>query len=152
MVKNIIKLNSKLRIITFLGFKECHFTATRLKMRPASCLPERPRWTARRNFGDCFWTRDTPRRIVEKNVINDISQIRLFKPRVKVKDLAVFCRQFSIVLEAGVPIANALDVLREQTTNRTLRECLDDVYDNIQKGIALSNAMRQHPRIFGDAD
>jgi len=52
------------------------------------------------------------------------------------------------VLEAGVPIANALDVLREQTTNRTLRECLDDVYDNIQKGIALSNAMRQHPRIF----
>jgi len=78
----------------------------------------------------------TPVEIVEKNVINDISQIRLFKPRVKVKDLAVFCRQFSIVLEAGVPIANALDVLREQTTNRTLRECLDDVYDNIQKGIA----------------
>lgn len=90
----------------------------------------------------------TPVEIVEKNVINDISQIRLFKPRVKVKDLAVFCRQFSIVLEAGVPIANALDVLREQTTNGTLRECLDDVYDNIQKGIALSNAMRQHPRIF----
>jgi len=43
----------------------------------------------------------TPVEIVEKNVINDISQIRLFKPRVKVKDLAVFCRQFSIVLEAG---------------------------------------------------
>ncbi|HOM01405.1 MAG TPA: type II secretion system F family protein [Acetivibrio sp.] len=90
----------------------------------------------------------TPVEIIEKNVINDISQISLFKPKVKTKDLAIFCRQFSIVLEAGVPIATSLDVLREQTTNRTLRECLDDVYDNIQKGITLSNAMRQHPKIF----
>lgn len=90
----------------------------------------------------------TPVEIVEKNVINDISQISLFKPKVKAKDMAIFCRQFAIVLEAGVPIATSLDVLREQTTNSTLRECLDDVYDNIQKGIALSNAMRQHSKIF----
>ncbi|GAE88018.1 type IV fimbrial assembly protein PilC [Acetivibrio straminisolvens JCM 21531] len=89
-----------------------------------------------------------PVEIVEKNAINDISQISLFKPKVKTKDLAIFCRQFAIVLEAGVPIATSLDVLREQTTNSTLRECLDDVYDNIQKGIALSNAMRQHSKIF----
>lgn len=90
----------------------------------------------------------TPVEIIEKNAINDISQIGLFKQRVKIKDLAVFCRQFSIVLESGVPIAASLDVLRQQATNSTLRQCINDVYENIQKGIALSNAMRQHSRVF----
>lgn len=90
----------------------------------------------------------TPIEIVEKNAINDISQIGIFKQKVKVKDLAIFCRQFAIVLQAGVPIATSLDVLRQQTTNTTLKQCINDIYENIQKGIALSNAMRQHSDIF----
>lgn len=86
----------------------------------------------------------TPIEIKEKNAFTDISQLSIFKPKVKVKDLAIFCRQFAIVLEAGVPIAAALDVLREQATNRTLKDCINEIYENIQKGISLSNAMRQH--------
>ncbi len=86
----------------------------------------------------------TPVEIVEKNAFTDISQISLFKQRVKTRDLAIFCRQFAIVLQAGVPIASALDVLKQQTINKTLRECVSDIYDNIQKGISLSNAMKRH--------
>lgn len=86
--------------------------------------------------------------IFEKNVFTDISQISIFKKRVKIKDLAIFCRQFAIVLEAGVPISMALDVLREQATNPTMRDCLNDIYESIQKGIALSHALKQFHGIF----
>ncbi|TYQ13238.1 UNVERIFIED_CONTAM: type IV pilus assembly protein PilC [Acetivibrio alkalicellulosi] len=86
--------------------------------------------------------------IVEKNALTDISEIKLFKKKVRLKDLAVFCRQFAIVLEAGVPISQSMEVLKLQTTNSTLRNCLSDVYENIQKGVALSNSMRQHSDVF----
>lgn len=84
----------------------------------------------------------------ELNAFTDISQISIFKKKVTVKDLAVFCRQFAIILEAGVPIATALDVLREQTTNPTLKECVSDIYEDIQKGIALSVSMKKHDNLF----
>jgi len=74
----------------------------------------------------------TPVEIVEKNVINDISQIRLFKPRVKVKDLAVFCRQFSIVWKPEY-YSKCIGRVEGTDYKQNLRECLDDVYDNIQK-------------------
>jgi len=90
----------------------------------------------------------TPIEIVEKNVFTDISTISLFKQRVKIKDLAIFCRQFAIILQAGVPIATCLDVLKQQSTNKTLKECLNDIYDDIQKGISLSNSMKKHENIF----
>lgn len=90
----------------------------------------------------------TPIQIVEKNALTDISTIGIFKQKVKTKDLAIFNRQFAIVLQAGVPIATCLDVLRQQTTNKTLKECLNDIYENIQKGISLSNSMRKHEDIF----
>lgn len=92
----------------------------------------------------------TPIEITEKNVFTDVSQISLFKPRVKLKDLAIFFRQFSIILEAGVPIAGALDVLKQQATNITLKEILNDIHEDIQRGLSLSSAMKQHDRIFSD--
>jgi type IV pilus assembly protein PilC len=92
----------------------------------------------------------TPVEIVEKNAMTDISQIGFLKKRVRKKDMAVFCRQFAIVIEAGLSIVTALDVLREQTTNSTLKECLNDIYDNIQRGVALSASMKQHRSIFPD--
>jgi type IV pilus assembly protein PilC len=86
--------------------------------------------------------------IIEKNFLTDVSQIKLFKKKVKLVDLAQFCRQFSIMLEAGITIAGALDVLREQTMNLSLRDCLNDIYDNIQKGLSLSIVMGKFPQIF----
>lgn len=86
--------------------------------------------------------------IVEKTAITDISEIKLFQKKVKVKDLAIFCRQFSIVLEAGVPISQSLEVLKIQTNNPTLKRRLNDIYEDIQRGIALSSAFRKHEDIF----
>jgi len=89
-----------------------------------------------------------PLEIKEKNAINDISQISIFKKKVKARDLAVFCRQFAIIMEAGVPIATAMDVLREQMTNSTLKACLNELYDDIQKGVQMSKSMKKHYDVF----
>lgn len=86
--------------------------------------------------------------IAEKNFITDISQIGIFKKKVKLVDLAQFCRQYSIMLEAGISIAGGLEVLKDQTSNPTLRECLSEIYKNIQKGLSLSSVMRFFPEIF----
>lgn len=86
--------------------------------------------------------------VTEKNFLTDISQINLLKKKVKLADLALFCRQFSIMLEAGVTIAGALDVLRVQTLNPTMKDCLNDVYENIQKGLSLSTVLSKFHQIF----
>ena len=91
-----------------------------------------------------------PLDILEKNALTDISQFSLLKPKIKIKDMAVFCRQFAVVLEAGIPIASALDVLCEQMQNITFKECLTDVYEHIQKGVSLSMCMKQHTKVFPD--
>jgi len=52
------------------------------------------------------------------------------------------------MLEAGISLAGALDVIREQTVNPTLKDCLNDMYTNIQKGLSLSTVMRYFPDIF----
>ena len=90
----------------------------------------------------------TPIEIKVKNAVTDISQIKLFQKRVVTKDLAIFCRQFAIILEAGVPISTAMDVMREQTTNPTLKNAMCDLYEDIQKGIQLSNSMRRQGNVF----
>ncbi len=90
----------------------------------------------------------TPIEIKERNAINDITQISIFQKRVKIKDIAIFCRQFAIVLEAGVPIAASLEVLKEQATNPTLKRRISDISDDIKKGISLSAAMKKHSDIF----
>ncbi|NLN66360.1 MAG: type II secretion system F family protein [Clostridiaceae bacterium] len=89
-----------------------------------------------------------PLEIVEKNFITDISQISIFRKKVKLVDLVQFCRQFSIMLEAGISIAGALDVIRNQSLNPTLKDCLNDMFTNIQKGTSLSTAMSDFPDIF----
>ncbi len=90
----------------------------------------------------------TPVEIQERNFVTDITQIGIFKRKVKLKDLAVFCRQFAIVLEAGVSIMSAMEVIREETSNPTLKEYLIDIEEDIQKGISLSMAMKRHTNVF----
>ncbi len=76
------------------------------------------------------------------------SQIDLFKPKIKKKDLAIFCRQFYTMINAGLGIVKCLDILVMQTENRTLKKTLVEVYEDVQKGFTISGAMKKHPNIF----
>ncbi len=74
--------------------------------------------------------------------------IEIFAKKVKKKDLAVFCRQFYTMLDAGLNIVNSLDILSVQTENKTLRKAITDVAEDVQKGVTLSEAMRIHEKVF----
>ena len=67
---------------------------------------------------------------------------------VPMRDLVVFCRQFSTMVSAGLPLVNALSILIEQTLNSVLKKALQDVYKKVQEGMALSAALAKHPHIF----
>jgi len=67
---------------------------------------------------------------------------------VKTKDLSVFCRQFYSMLNAGVNILSCLDILKTQLENKTLRDVTNDIYENVQKGLTLSEAMRRNEKVF----
>lgn len=69
---------------------------------------------------------------------------------VSVRELSVFCRQFESVLNAGVTVIEALNMLAEQTDNKRFKAALEDVRDAVQKGETLASAMAEHPKIFPD--
>jgi type IV pilus assembly protein PilC len=74
------------------------------------------------------------------------------KPRgakkVKPEDLVIFTRQFSTMLDAGIPILQSLEALNEQTADLGFKAALVGIRNDIQTGISLSSAFAKHPRIF----
>ena len=68
--------------------------------------------------------------------------------KVKTKDLVIFTRQFSTMVNAGVPILRSITLLKDQTESVTLKKVLTDVVADIQGGTNLSNAMSKHPKAF----
>jgi len=70
--------------------------------------------------------------------------------KVKTKDLYIFCRQFHTMINAGANIANALDVLKQQTPNKKLKKSLYEAHDDLQKGLTLSVAFGKHRDVFPD--
>ncbi|NLK95210.1 MAG: type II secretion system F family protein [Clostridiales bacterium] len=71
-----------------------------------------------------------------------------FTNRVKTKDIAVFCRQFYTMLDAGVSITNSLSMLRDQILNKTLKRVLGEIDEDVKKGEMLSESMSKFPDVF----
>jgi type IV pilus assembly protein PilC len=68
--------------------------------------------------------------------------------KVKAKDLTMFCKQFSSILNAGVTIIMALDMLAEQGDNKTLKDAIKAMQVSVEKGNNLADSMRMHPKVF----
>ena len=85
--------------------------------------------------------------IARATALNKDMDIKIGKA-VSVRELSVFCRQFESVLNSGVTVIDALNMLAEQTENKRFRGALEDVRDSVQKGETLKKAMGQHPEIF----
>ena len=68
--------------------------------------------------------------------------------KIPLKALSLFCKQFYTMIDAGVTIVGSLDLLRRQTENRKLANILSKVYEDVQKGMSLSEAMRVHKSQF----
>jgi type IV pilus assembly protein PilC len=68
--------------------------------------------------------------------------------KVKLKDLAVFSRQFATMINSGLSLLRALSILSEQTENDYFAEIIREVRNDVETGNALSSAMSKHPNVF----
>ncbi|HWQ51002.1 MAG TPA: type II secretion system F family protein [Terriglobales bacterium] len=89
-----------------------------------------------------------PLDITEVVTGKDLGTLPIFGGRVGVKRLAVFCRQFAVMLGAGVTIVGCLDILRQQTQHKRLRDAAAELYEDVQKGLMLSESLRKRGDIF----
>jgi type IV pilus assembly protein PilC len=70
--------------------------------------------------------------------------------KVKVKDIAIFFRQFSVMIDAGLPLVQCLEILAANQENATFQKTLTGVRTTVEGGATLANAMRGYPVVFDD--
>jgi type IV pilus assembly protein PilC len=66
------------------------------------------------------------------------------------KDLAIFTRQFSVMIDAGLPLVQCLEILGSQQENKTFAKILQQTRMDVEGGATLADAMRKHPKAFDD--
>lgn len=70
------------------------------------------------------------------------------RKKVKARDVVIFTRQFATMINAGLPLVQALDILAKQTENAVLKKAVQDTLYDVEAGNTLADAMSQHPKIF----
>ena len=70
------------------------------------------------------------------------------KKKVKAKELSVFTRQFSVMIDAGLPLVQCLDILAQQQQNPFFKDVLNQVRQNVEEGSTLFAALEKHPKVF----
>ncbi|MEK7683633.1 MAG: type II secretion system F family protein, partial [Nitrospirota bacterium] len=70
--------------------------------------------------------------------------------KVNDKDIVVFTRQFSTMIDAGLPLVQALDILSTQVENKTLSRVLGEIKENVEAGSTYADALKKHPRVFSE--
>jgi type IV pilus assembly protein PilC len=76
--------------------------------------------------------------------------IKFLQPKVKSKELMIFTRQFSTMIDAGLPLVSGLKILADQQENRTFKSILRDINQMVQTGSSLSDSMKKYPKVFDD--
>jgi type IV pilus assembly protein PilC len=76
------------------------------------------------------------------------SGISFLQPKVTKKDLVIFTRQFSTMIDAGLPLVQGLNILSEQMENKTFKGMLKQVTRDVEGGSTLADALNKHPQVF----
>ena len=92
--------------------------------------------------------RITPGAIREKG--KEFSLPTFGSGKVKVKDIAIFFRQFSVMIDAGLPLVQCLEILAANQESQSFQKTLTGVRTTVEGGATLANAMRQYPVVFDD--
>jgi len=90
--------------------------------------------------------RITPTKIKEKG--KEFALPAFGKGKVNAKELAIFFRQFSVMIDAGLPLVQCLEIMANNQENLTFQKVLTDVRSKVESGSTLANAMREHPNTF----
>lgn len=72
----------------------------------------------------------------------------LFGKGISTRDIVIFTRQFATMINSGLPLVQALDILAEQSENKSLKEVTRSVVYDVESGHTLADALRKHPKAF----
>lgn len=77
-----------------------------------------------------------------------LENIKFFRPKVKGKDVVIFTRQLSTMIDAGLPLVQCLQILARQQDNPTFKEMLTAIQADVETGTTLADSMRKHPKVY----
>ena len=89
-----------------------------------------------------------PIQINKEARISGKTELHILPQKVKLKDLAIFSRQFATMINSGLSLLRALNILSEQTENPMLAKAISGVRDDVERGSSLSASMTKHPKVF----
>jgi type IV pilus assembly protein PilC len=92
----------------------------------------------------------TPIQISKDSKASMKMELHILPQRVKLKDLAIFSRQFATMINSGLSLLRALNILAEQSENPKLAETIKSVRDDVERGSSLSAAMSKFPKVFNN--
>ena len=93
--------------------------------------------------------RITPTKIKKKpkDLFENVSWLQ---PKVKEKDIILFARQFSTMIDAGLPIIQCLEILHTQQNNKTFKRMIKEIKEQVESGATLAEALKRFPKYFDD--
>jgi type IV pilus assembly protein PilC len=85
---------------------------------------------------------------VKKKPKDLFENVAFLQPKIKQKDIIVFCRQFSTMIDAGLPIIQCLDILQAQQENPTFRKMIKAIKESVEGGTTLADSLKRYPQHF----
>jgi type IV pilus assembly protein PilC len=87
---------------------------------------------------------------IKKKPKDLFENISFLQPKVTKKDVILFCRQFSTMIDAGLPIIQCMDILHAQQENVTFKKMLKAIKEQVESGSTLADALKKYPKQFDD--
>ncbi|MCD6412830.1 MAG: type II secretion system F family protein [Elusimicrobia bacterium] len=85
----------------------------------------------------------------QKNALTEmLNSINPFKPKAKAKDIVIFSRQLSVMINAGVPIVQAMSIIEEQIENPYFKKVVGSIREDIEGGTSIADALAKYPDCF----
>ncbi len=91
----------------------------------------------------------TPTKI-KKKPKDLFENIKFLQPKVKEKDVIIFSRQFSTMIDAGLPLLQCLDILQSQQENPTFKKNLKKIKESVESGETFADALKKFPKVFNE--
>jgi type IV pilus assembly protein PilC len=85
---------------------------------------------------------------IKKKPKDLFENVKFLQPKIKEKDIIIFARQFSTMIDAGLPIIQCLDILQSQQENPSLKKMLKEIKDAVEGGTTLADSLKRFPKHF----
>lgn len=85
---------------------------------------------------------------VKKKPKDLFENVAFLQPKVKEKDIIIFSRQFSTMIDAGLPIIQCMDILQSQQENPTFKKMLREIKESVESGSTLADSLKRYPKQF----